>query len=168
MPLTDVTVIEILSPACKGILRAGHSLWHLSWVAPVPGLGSIFSLEPETFILPVDLLFSFLLDLRAIIALSLSQSHRKVLFKLLYFSKFLKWICQNWYMDFSRLLHGFFKIDTWISLICHMEFRKFDTWISLNCYMDLSNLLYGFLKVVSWICQSCFICSRPRPLANET
>ena len=63
----------------------------------------IFSLEPETSILPVDLLFSFLLDLRAIIALSLSQSHRKVLFKLLYFSKFLKWICQNWYMDFSML-----------------------------------------------------------------
>ena len=43
------------------------------------------------------------------------------------------WICQRCYMDFSKLLHGFLKIDTCISLIC---------------YMDLSKLLHGFFKVV--------------------
>ena len=38
--------------------------------------------------------------------------------------------------DFSKLLHGFVKIYTWISQ---------------SCYMDLSKFLYGFLKVVTWI-----------------
>ena len=27
---------------------------------------------------------------------------------------FLLWIYQNWYMDFSKLLYGFVRIDTWI------------------------------------------------------
>ena len=36
----------------------------------------------------------------------------------------------NWYMDFSKLLHGFVKIDTRISL---------------GCYMDFSKLIQGFL-----------------------
>ena len=49
-------------------------------------------------------------------------------------------------MDFSELLHGFLKIDTWISLTCHM---------------DLSKLMHGFLKFVIWICQSCSVFSRP-------
>ena len=31
------------------------------------------------------------------------------------FVKVGTWICQNLYMDFSKLLHGFVKIDTWIS-----------------------------------------------------
>ena len=52
------------------------------------------------------------------------------------------WICQNQYMDFSKLLHGSVRIDAWISL---------------SCYMDLSKLLYGFFKVVTRICQSCFM-----------
>ena len=30
--------------------------------------------------------------------------------------KNVTWICQNCYMDFFKLLHGFVKIDTWISL----------------------------------------------------
>ena len=59
--------------------------------------------------------------------------------------------CCSCYMYFSKLLNGFFKIDTWISL---------------SCYMDLSKLLHGFVKVVSWICQSCFIFFRP--LLNKT
>ena len=33
-------------------------------------------------------------------------------------------------VDFSRLLHGLVKINTWISL---------------SCYMDLSKLLHGYL-----------------------
>ena len=45
-------------------------------------------------------------------------------------SPFLSKICQSFYMDFSKLLHGFVKIDTWISL---------------SCYMDLSKLMHGFL-----------------------
>ena len=43
-------------------------------------------------------------------------------------------------MDFSKLLHGYVKIYTWISL---------------TCYLDLSKLLHAFVKVVTQICQSC-------------
>ena len=50
------------------------------------------------------------------LALSLSQSPFWILFKLLDLSKL--------YMDLSEWLHGFVKIETWISL---------------SCYMDLSN-----------------------------
>ena len=45
------------------------------------------------------------------------------------------------YIDFFKLLYGFVKIDTWISL---------------SCYVDLSNLLHGLVKVISWICFSLF------------
>ena len=41
-------------------------------------------------------------------------------------------------MDFSKLLHGFVKIDIWISL---------------SCYMNLSKLIHIF----TWICQICFM-----------
>ena len=45
-------------------------------------------------------------------------------------------ICQSCYMDFSKLLNGFVKIDTWISL---------------SSNMDLSKLINGFLwGTVSW------------------
>ena len=54
----------------------------------------------------------------------------------------VKWMCQNWHMDFSKLLHWFVKIDTWMSLIF---------------YMNLSKFLHGFVKVVTWICQICFM-----------
>ena len=53
---------------------------------------------------------------------------------------FYGWICQNWYRDFSDLLHGFVKIYTWISL----------SW-----YKDMSMLLRGFVKFVLWIGQNC-------------
>ena len=43
-------------------------------------------------------------------------------------------------MDFSKLLHGFPKVDPWITL---------------SCYMDLSKLMHGFILIVTWICQSC-------------
>ena len=39
------------------------------------------------------------------------------------------------------VLHGFVKIDKWISL---------------SCYMDLSKLIQGFVKVATWIYQTCF------------
>ena len=42
-------------------------------------------------------------------------------------------------------------------------FVKIDDWISLSCYIDLSNLLYGFVKVVTWICSMHF-----SPLPNKT
>ena len=32
--------------------------------------------------------------------------------------------CYSCHMDFSKLLHGFFIIDTWISLGCDMDFSK--------------------------------------------
>ena len=47
-------------------------------------------------------------------------------------------------MDFSKLLHGFVKIDIWIFL---------------SCYMDLSKLLLGFVKVAISI---------SNPLPNKT
>ena len=43
-------------------------------------------------------------------------------------------------LDLSKLLNGFVKIDTWISL---------------SCYKDLLKFQYGFVKVVTWICQTC-------------
>ena len=42
------------------------------------------------------------------------------------------WICQNWYMDFSKLLHGFVKVARWI---CK------------SCFVDLSELFYVFLAL---------------------
>ena len=45
----------------------------------------------------------------------------------------VRWICQNWYMDFSKLLHGFVKNCKWI----------YQNW-----QMNVSKLLHGF-------CQSC-------------
>ena len=51
-------------------------------------------------------------------------------------------IWQKCYMNFTKLLNGFVKIDTWISL---------------SCYMDLSKLIHGFLQVVTWICQKWYM-----------
>ena len=45
-------------------------------------------------------------------------------------------------MDFSKLLHGFVKIDTWIF--------KIDTWTSLSCYMDLSSFFALCQAHLSW------------------
>ena len=45
------------------------------------------------------------------------------------------WICQSCYMDFSKVLDGFVKIDIWISLSC-----------------TIVQLLYDFVKVAKWIC----------------
>ena len=69
---------------------------------------------------------------------------------------------QSCYMDFSKLLDEFFKIDngflwcvTWICqnwykyfMLLH-GFVKIDTGISPSCYLDLSKLLQGFVKVVT-------------------
>ena len=52
----------------------------------------------------------------------------------------LNLICQSCYMDFSKLLHGFVKINRWISL---------------SCNVDLSKLLHGFVNVGTWTCLSC-------------
>ena len=58
------------------------------------------------------------------------------------------------YMDFSNLLHGLVKIDTWISL---------------SCYMDLSKTMPGFRLVVIWICQSsCTHLSKCNKLLKQT
>ena len=93
-------------------------------------------------------------------------------------------------MDFTKLLHGFVKNDTWIFLSCYMDlsklllplqlqlqllhwlkllhgFVKIGTLISLSCYMDLSKLLHGFVKVLMWICQSCSMYFLPFALCFE-
>ena len=59
------------------------------------------------------------------------------------------WICQQFYMDFSYLLHGFFYG-------CNMDFSKL---ICQSSYMDLFKLLHGFVKDVFYI---------SLPLLNET
>ena len=65
--------------------------------------------------------------------------------------------CSWWILikfDLSKLL------KTWISLICCIHgFVKINTWISLSCFMDLSKLPHEFVKVFLWI--SC-------PLPNKT
>ena len=48
------------------------------------------------------------------------------------------WICQNQYMDFSKLLHGSVRIDAWISLSCYIDMSKM-----LNVFVEV-----GFVKVV--------------------
>ena len=65
-----------------------------------------------------------------------------------------------------KLLHGFVKIDTWISLSCYMDLSKLkhgfldllhgfvniDTLlISLICYLDF------YLKIDTWISHCCFL-----------
>ena len=52
----------------------------------------------------------------------------------------VKWICQNGSVYFAGLLHGFVKIDVWISLSC--------AWICQSCYMDFSKLLNGLSKLM--------------------
>ena len=52
-------------------------------------------------------------------------------------------ILKNLYIDFSKLLNRFVKIDIWISLSVNMEMTK---WIFL---------------VVTWIRQSCSNCFSP-------
>ena len=55
------------------------------------------------------------------------------------------------YMDLSKLLDGFVKVDVWISLSCYMDLSKlihgfidFFTFIRKSCFMDLSELCYVF------------------------
>ena len=88
---------------------------------------SVPSLETRDFVFTFfgcSSLLGFLSDPRPIIALSCQSVSRSVL--LLSFAQivgFVKWIS-------LKLLHGFVKIDTGISL---------------SYYMDFSNLIYGFL-----------------------
>ena len=47
------------------------------------------------------------------------------------------------------MLHGFVKIDTWISVSCYKDFSKlFHGFLFKSFYMDLSNLLHGFVEVL--------------------
>ena len=55
-------------------------------------------------------------------------------------------------MEFSWLLHGFVKIDTKISLSCHM---------------DLSKLLHGFALVVTRICPTVSVYFSPFAKQNQ-
>ena len=60
-------------------------------------------------------------------------------------------------MDFSKLLHGFVKIDTWIFLSVYTDllevtygFLNVVQWIYQNFYNDFS--IHGFLQAVTWMC----------------
>ena len=69
-----------------------------------------------------------------------SKSWFWILLILLALFELFPWICQNWYMDFSKLLHGFAKIDALIYL---------RTWICRSCYMDLLKFLHKFCLCIS-------------------
>ena len=91
------------------------------------------------------------------------------------FVKVDTWISLGCYMDFSKMLHVFLYIVTWICQNRYMHiyrllygFVKIDKWIILSCYMDLSKLLHGFVKDVTWIGQSCCCCCISCPLPNKT
>ena len=43
---------------------------------------------------------------------------------------------QSFYMDFSKLFHGFVKIDTWISLHCYMDILLFTKQTKLKFDQD--------------------------------
>ena len=97
-----------------------------------------------------DIYFSS--DSSPIIALpcqSLSQSPAVLNFvQIVRFSKLLHvylwavaWICQNWYMDFSKLLLWFLKID-----VCTVYIHSSNLLHGFeSCHMDL---FLGFVKVV--------------------
>ena len=88
---------------------------------------------------PNHLYFVSFSDQSLIIALP-CQSVTESLLVLDFAEPVVEWICQNWYMDFSKLLHGFVKID------------EFDMWISLSCYMDRQSCLMYFLpKFEVWL-----------------
>ena len=81
--------------------------------------------------------WQFLSDPSPIISLhchSVSKSWFWILLILLALFELFPWICQNWYMDFSKLSQGFVKIDTY-------------GFISLSCYTDLSKLFYIFFAL---------------------
>ena len=59
-------------------------------------------------------------------------------------------------MDFSKLLYGFVKIDTWSSLSFSMY---------LSIFMDFFQLLNGFAKVV--LCASRPLPSTTKPKFDE-
>ena len=82
-------------------------------------------------------------SLPCLVHLSLSQSVLLLNFVQIAFVKVVRLICQNWYRDFYKLVYGFVKFDTWISLY--------------SCYLDFSNLIHIFLWVVTWICLSCYM-----------
>ena len=63
-------------------------------------------------------------------------------------------------MDFSKILHGFVKIDKWISPSCNIDlsklkhrFLKVVIRICQNSLKNFSMFLYGFVKVVLFISQ---------------
>ena len=51
-------------------------------------------------------------------------------------------------LDLPNLIHGFLQ---WLH-----GFVKIDTWISQNWYMDFSKFIHGCLKVVTGICLGCY------------
>ena len=57
----------------------------------------------------------------------------------------------------SKLVHGFLFVVTWICQNWYMDFSKVDKWICPSCYMNLSMLFFVFLTLYqtkqSWVWQ---------------
>ena len=81
----------------------------------------------------IPISFRFLLDPSPSIALSFQSVLLLNFTQYVGYVKVVRWIS-------NKLLYGFCKIDTWISLSCHM-------YLSKDCYMDFSEVLNGFVKV---------------------
>ena len=59
------------------------------------------------------------------------------------------------FFNFAQIV-GFVKVVRRISLKLLHGFVKIDTWISLSCYMDLSILIYGFRSLLCLVSLSLF------------
>ena len=95
---------------------------------------------------------------------SVSQSLLLLNFVQIGFVKVIRWICQNWYMIFSDFLHIFVIIDTSYMDFSKLlqEFVKIDSIEKFLLFLilfklDLSKLLHVFLLLLidTWISLSC-------------
>ena len=81
----------------------------------------------------IHISFCFLLDQSPSIALSFQSVLLLNFTQYVGYVKVVRWIS-------NKLLHGFCKVDTWISLSCHM-------YLSKDCYTDFSTVKKDLLKL---------------------
>ena len=61
----------------------------------------------------------------------------KLLFRIVKIdTQIITWICQNWYIDFSVLVHGFVRVVTCICQSCYMYFLPFPNKTELKFNTD--------------------------------
>ena len=63
---------------------------------------------------------------------------------------FVIWICHNWYIDFSKLLHALVKIYTWISLNCYPSCSKYCLPFVKQYQAEVWPRFQSLLKLLPW------------------